>query len=354
MLENITVVDFSTLLPGPYATLRLADMGATVIKIEPPGGDPARSIGPVAQGTSLVFLAYNRKKTSVMLNLKDESDRNQALSMIRTADVVIEGFRPGVADRLGIGYDTANLINPRIVYCSLTGYGQTGSMTQQAGHDLNYLAVSGILSQLVDHHNQPIVPNLQLADLLGGIVAVEAILAALISRHHSGHGQHLDMAITDALIGLLGGHAAIQKHTGYPHGVAELAGTIICYNLYTTLDNRLVSLAALELKFWTTFCQAVNRPEWIAHQTSPAELSNPIYREMVTLFHKRPLSWWHRFSAQVDCCLQPVLEVHEALASPLATERDLVGVEQTSLGTFSYATTGAGGCQTRAYGSTST
>ncbi|RIV16573.1 CoA transferase [Alicyclobacillaceae bacterium I2511] len=278
LLQGIRVLDFTSLLPGPYAGLRLSDLGAQVVKVEPPGGDPARYMGDALAGGGVVFLANNRNKGSVVLDMKTPTGREQALALARDADVVLEGFRPQVADRLGIGYVDIKKVNPGVIYCSLTGYGQTGPMSALAGHDLNYMAISGMLSQFTDDRGEPVMPKLQLADLLGGVVASEAILAALVNRQRTGKGCRLDVAMTDALMGLLNTHTLIHAATGYRWGVEELNGHLICYHLYETRDGRTVSLGALETKFWQTFCNEVGHPDWVSAQFTEAVADNPVFQ----------------------------------------------------------------------------
>ncbi len=330
-LDGIRVIDFSTLLPGPYCTMRLADLGANVIKVEPPTGDPARSRSRAIHGSGVVFLANNRNKQSVCLDLKSDSGQRQVQALLRTADVVVEGFRPGVTSRLGIDYEVVKELNPGVVYCSLTGYGQSGPLVEFGGHDLNYMAQSGMLSQLCDSTGRPIVPTVQWADLLGGIVAAEEILAALVRRQRSGEGAYLDVAMTDALLGMLHIHALAADEFGVETGVEELTGSMVCYNLYETKDGRTVSLAALEAKFWINFCESVAKPEWISHQFSQTVDGNPVFREVKELFQAHDLSFWTQLGERVDCCLQPVLQVSEAMRSEHARARGVAFDLDTAL-----------------------
>ena len=343
MLEGIRILDFTQLLPGPYATLRLADLGAEVIKVEPPGGDPARFMD-----NGSVFLANNRNKRSIVLDLKSQDDVLKAWNWAKSSDVILEGYRPGVAARLGIGYDTLRKINVGLVYCSLTGYGQTGPMRDLAGHDLNYLAASGVLDQLRQANKMPIVPSIQLGDLVGGIVAAEAILAALVHRGKTGQGQYLDVSITDALVGLLTNHFFIEAKSAQSHGIEVLAGRVVCYNVYATSDNRYVALGALEPKFWEAFCTAINRPEWLSNQFSPATCHNPVFREMVDLFASRDRQFWAALGAKADCCLTPVLAIAEVRDSDQAQDRGLVCEMTTAHWGLLYQTaTHAGGHASR-------
>ena len=324
-LSGIQIVDFTNLLPGPYATMRLSDLGAEVVKVEPPnGGDPARYTGPVVSGSGVVFTANSRKKRCVVIDLKTDTGQEQALSLVKGADVVIEGFRPGVMKRFGLDYKSVSVINPKVVYCSLTGYGQSGPFANQAGHDLNYMSISGMLAQLRDNKGEPIVPSVQFADLIGGIAASEAILAALVKRERTGEGSYIDVAMTDALIGMLHVHALLQYETGEEHGIPELNGSLVCYHLYQTKDGRTFSLGALESKFWRNFCEAVGKPEWASAGLTEAADENPVYEGVKSLFLSKPFAEWLVFSENVDCCLQPVLNISEVLNSTHVKERHIV------------------------------
>jgi crotonobetainyl-CoA:carnitine CoA-transferase CaiB-like acyl-CoA transferase len=344
-LEGIRVIDFTNLLPGPYATLRLAELGAEIIKIEPPnGGDPARHVSPKIDGTGAIFLANHRNKQSVELDLKTDEGRTAAMSLIEDADVVIEGFRPGVMRKLGLDYDAVRVINPRIVYCSLTGYGQTGPLAHLAGHDLNYVALSGVLAQLRGEDGRLVMPSVQLGDIVGGIVASEAILAALVHRGRTGEGAYLDVAMTDALAGMLTYQALVQQATDYQYGIPQLHGTVVCYHLYDTADGRTISLGALEPKFWRNFCEAVGKPAWIDSQFSESVDGQPVYEEMKAMFRSRSLTEWTEFGRQVDCCLQPVWGIGEFLESDYAKARHItVQLDTPSGGKLRLSNTHAGG-----------
>lgn len=324
-LDGIRVLDFTRLLPGPYATLRLADLGAEICKVEDKhGGDPARHMGVQVGHTGAVFLANYRKKQSIYLDLKQPSDILEAHRWMETTDVIIESFRPGVADRLGIGYETAKSIKPDVIYCALTGYGQNDALSHLAGHDLNYLARSGVQSLLVNEANQPILPKIQFADLIGGIVACEAILAALVQRGTQGIGCYLDISMTHALMGLLNAHALLQTIARQEQGSPELGGSIVCYNLYATKDHRYMSLAALEPKFWQVFCEQIAHPEWIPLQFSPAIPGHPVFEAVKSLFQEQTFEAWATFGEQVDCCLQPVLSLSEAMSVASVSEHQIV------------------------------
>lgn len=323
MLQGIRVIDFSQYLPGPHATLRLAELGAEVIKVEAPHGDPSRPSSK-EKGEGLVFFTQNRNKKSIVLNLKESEDKQIALNLIREADVVLEGFRPGVVQRLGISYQDAVRVKKDIIYCSLTGYGQTGPLSKMGGHDMNYLSLSGVLAQLKDQNGRPVQPSTTIADFVGGIAASEAILAALVKKLKTGEGSYIDLSITDSLLSLMSNHFALESVTGEQHGVPKLNNRYVCYYLYETKDGRFVSLAALEPKFWRNFCLALNKEHWLSEHFSLAEEKNPAFKEIKELFLTKTLEEWNAFSQEVDCCLAPVLETSEVASHELFSAREMI------------------------------
>ncbi len=307
LLAGIKILDFSHYIPGPFASLRLADFGAEVVKVEPPTGDLARS-----QEFDYIFQVNNANKKSISLNLKEKHDVEIVKKLIKTADILIEGFRPGVMKRLGLGYEDVKAINEKIIYCSITGYGQQGELAAFGSHDINYMALSGVLAQLKDGTGRPIHPSITLADMIGSMAAVEQMLAALYARERTGKGMYLDISLLDGLLAMMNNHFIIEHYSGYPKGVEQLAGTIVSYFIYETKDGRFVSLAALERKFWEHFCIASQKKEWLAFHQSPANESNPVFIEICQWFKSKTLTEWIGFSQKVDCCLTPILEVHEA------------------------------------------
>lgn len=324
MLSDILVIDFSQHLPGPYATLRLADRGAQIVKVETPQGDPARHPKMKDQGDNYLFRAHGRNKKSMVLNLKEESQRFVALDLISQADVVIESFRPGVTKRLGISYEDVVQVNPRIVYCSLSGYGQNGPMHQMGSHDINYMAISGALAQMTDDDGAPIAPSMTFADMIGGIAASEAILAGLVQRGKTGKGTYLDISLADVMVTLMTNHVLMESATGNRRGLAKLHKSLVCYAIYQTKDQRYISLGALEPKFWENFCQAVEKPEWLSSHYSPQQDENPVYQEIQALIRSRTLAEWTSFSLEVDCCMAPILEAGELHDHPHIRERHLI------------------------------
>ncbi len=324
MLKGIRIIDFSQYLPGPYATLRLADLGAEIIKVESPIGDPARYPPEKDGGGRYLFRAQNRDKKSVTLDLKERADQLLALDLIKQADVVIESFRPGVTKRLGISYEDVCKEKPDIVYCSLSGYGQEGVMSHLGSHDINYMALSGVLSQLKDDNEKPIHPSTTIADLVGGLTASESIVAALLKKERTGEGTYLDIALADVMLTLMTNHILIESATGSQKGLERVHKQHICYSLYETKDGRYVSFGALEEKFWQNFCLAVNKKEWLPERFSNSEETNPIYIEMKELFKSRTLEEWTTFSLEIDCCMAPVLETSEVANHPYYKARNMI------------------------------
>lgn len=325
MLKGIRIIDLSRLLPGPYASMLLGDLGAEIIKVEEPGqGDYMRHFLPQIDGTSVFFLAVNRNKKSITLNLKKERGKKILLALIQQADVLLESFRPGVMDGLGLGYESLKEINPGLVYCSLTGYGQDGPYRDRAGHDINYLATSGVLGITGVRGGQPVIPGVQIADLTGGMFAVIGILSALVQKQRSGKGTYLDVAMTDGLFSVMSIHLA-SFMAGVPaeRGGMMLSGGIVCYNVYQTRDGGYVALGALEKKFWVNFCHGLERPDLIPGHVSPAVEGEPVYEEVKKIFMSRTTEEWREFAGGVDCCLTVVDDVAGVTKSLYVRERGL-------------------------------
>jgi crotonobetainyl-CoA:carnitine CoA-transferase CaiB-like acyl-CoA transferase len=284
LLDGIRILDFTQNLPGPFASQRLAYLGAEVVKVEPLSGESARHIGEKQYGVGLLFLANNRHKKWIALDLKTEEGKQLALRLIEQCDVLMESFRPGVMKRLGLGYEDVISVNPNIIYASISGYGQAGKLAHFASHDLNYMALSGALAQLKDQHGIPIHPTLLWADLIGGMAAAEAILGALIQLERKKRGAYLDLSLFREMSQLMNTHHQIYQVTGRENGPELLAGGTISYGLYRTKDDRTVALAALEPKFWAQFCTAVGKEEWIPLQFTPQSEENQIYLDLCCLF----------------------------------------------------------------------
>ncbi len=318
-LSPFRVLDLSRLLPGPYCSLILADFGAEVIRVEPPGGgDWTRYVPPLApDGQSVLFHAVNRGKKSLTLNLKAEEGRAVFLRLVETADVLLESFRPGVMERLGLGYDRLAQANPRLVYCALSGYGPRGPYRERAGHDLNYIGLAGLLDLTGPRGGPPVVPGAPVADLAGALWAAIGILLALLDRERTGRGQRVDASLLGGALSLLP-IAVSHLQGGQPmaRGASTLTGGVVCYNIYETADGGYVTLSALEPEFWAAFCRAVGREDWLDLQFAPAVPGNPTWEGMCALFRTRTRAEWEMALAGVDACCEPVHTLAEALESP--------------------------------------
>ncbi len=328
--EGLKVLDLSRLLPGGFCSLLLADFGADVIKVEDTGmGDYIRWSPPAFEGAeetakSALFLSLNRGKRSVRIDLKSEAGRDVLLKLVRDADVLLESFRPGVLDRLGVGYERLREENPRLVYCAITGYGLTGPNVQRSGHDMNYLGLNGVLALSGDADGPPTQAGAQIADLGGGaLMGAFGILAALRERDRSGEGQLVDVSMFDGALSWLAMVAARVFAAGEQprRGAEMLSGSLLCYRPYKCADGW-VTLGALEPKFFAAWCHGVDREDLIAHQFEAP--GSPAHAEVETIFAGRTRADWAAFAQQHDCCLEPVLEVEEALESELVRAREMV------------------------------
>jgi alpha-methylacyl-CoA racemase len=329
-LEDVKVLDLSRLLPGGFCSLLLADFGADVLKVEDTGmGDYVRWAPPLYDGAepsaqSALFLALNRNKRSIRLNLKEQRGREVLLRLARDHDVLLESFRPGVLDRLGVGYERLRAENPGLVYCAITGYGQDGPHTARSGHDMNYLGLNGLLGLTGERDGPPVQSGGQIADIGGGaLMAAFGILAALHERGRSGEGQLVDVSMTDGSLSWLAMVAARYFAEGVvPHrGDLELAGRLVCYRPYACRDGW-VTLGALEPKFWQAWCRGVGREDLIDRQFDSPGSST--HAEVERIFLERTREEWRDFASQHDCCLEPVLDLDEALGSELVRERKMV------------------------------
>jgi alpha-methylacyl-CoA racemase len=333
-LDGLRVLDLTRLLPGGFCTLLLADLGAEVLKVEDTAaGDYIRWMPPYYGGeqeqragiASAYFLALNRNKRSLRLNLKDERGRDVLLRLVEDYDVLVESFRPGVMDRLGVGFDALRERNPRLVYCPISGYGQDGPLTARSGHDTNYLALNGLLGLTGRRGGPPIQSAGQIADLGGGgLMAAVGILAAVMERERSGEGQLVDVSMTDGALSWLAMVAAryFAEQKVPRRGEIELAGGIACYFPYETKDARWVSLGALEPKFWQNWCNGVGRPDLIEKQFEHPD--SEAGGEIAAMFRERTRDEWAAFAGEHDCCLEPILDLDEALASDLVHARGMV------------------------------
>lgn len=322
-LSGLLVLDFTTLLPGPLASLMLAEVGAEVIKIERPGGEDMRRFPPLVDGESAVFALLNRGKTNLTLDLKLEADRAKLAPLIARADIVIEQFRPGVMARLGLGYEALRATNPKLIYCSISGYGQSGQRAGEAGHDINYIGNTGLLDLQPGPADAPVVPPMLVADIAGGsFPAVINILLALRARDKSGQGCHLDIAMTDAMFIFVWYALALGAATGrYPKpGELPLVGGSPRYSLYPTKDGRLIACGALEQKFWQAFCAAIALPPELADDTRDAAATRAAVARCIT---GKTSAEWQPIFAAADCCATIVVPLEQAMRDPHFAERGL-------------------------------
>ncbi|WP_049898505.1 CaiB/BaiF CoA transferase family protein [Halococcus agarilyticus] len=329
-LDGIRVLDFTRLLPGPYATQLLADNGADVVKIEDTDvGDYGRALPPhTERGVSALFDTVNRGKRSVALDLKTSAGRDVIHELVREADVLVEGFRPGVTERLGIDDDTVREHNDDIVYCSLTGYGQTGPDADRAGHDLNYVGAAGLLDMTRRSRDEaPRIPGYPIGDMAGGTFAALGILGALCSRELGNTaGEHLDVSMTDAVLSFSQSiaHGALTGESPRP-GETPLTGGLPWYDVYETADGRYVTLAALEPKFWAAFCTAVDRDELIdEHGTDDPATREALRETLEEVFAARTQAEWEAELGAIDATVGPVNTPAEAVDSPQIDARGLI------------------------------
>ena len=333
-LEGIKILDLTRLLPGPYGTMLLGDLGAEVIKIEEPErGDYARWNPPQINGVGSRHLLLNRNKKSLTLNLKAPEGKAVLRRMVEQgADVLIEQFRPGVMERLGVGYKDLEKVNPRIIYCSLTGYGQDGPYRDLAGHDLNYIGIAGVLGLTGQKGGSPVIPGIQIADLIGGgLYAVIGILSALMARQKTGRGQYVDISMLDGVVSLLPDSAALYFAEGKAPRAGErrLGGGLPQYQVYQTQDGKYLAVGALEEKFWANLSRLIGRPEWA--EKIPRELEprcEEIQKEMARLFKTKTQKEWLDLLMHEDTCVTAVQSLDEVFADPQVRSRQML-VETT-------------------------
>jgi crotonobetainyl-CoA:carnitine CoA-transferase CaiB-like acyl-CoA transferase len=329
-LSGLLVLDFTTLLPGPMATLMLAEAGADVVKIEAPGGENARHFPPMIDGESAAFAMLNRGKKSMALDLKSENDRAKLKPLLERADILVEQFRPGVMARLSLGYDDTRAINPRLIYCSISGYGQSGPRVHEAGHDINYIGNTGLLDLQPGPADRPVVPPMLAADIAGGsFPAVINILLALRARDQSGQGCRIDIAMTDAMFTFTWAALALGAASGrFPKpGEMWLVGGSPRYQIYPAKDGKLVACGAIEQKFWIAFAKAISLPtQFIDDMRDPRATRDAVAQ----LIAARTSEEWRPIFAAADCCTTIVTPLEEAMADPHFVERGLFAHKVTT------------------------
>jgi alpha-methylacyl-CoA racemase len=322
-LAGIRVLDLTRLLPGAFCTQLLADMGADVVKVEEPEtGDYMRWTPPLVDGQSALFNALNRNKRSITLDLKSERGRDALLRLVETAHVLVEGNRPGVMARLGLGWEVVHARNRRLVMCSITGYGQDGPFASRAGHDLNYMAIAGALGLNGTAGGPPLPLSVQVADIGGGgLQPAVAILGALVGVHRGGEGRWIDASMTDGAVGWLAMvFAAREAGEHVARGDQRLAGRYACYRVYECKDGRHYSVGALEPKFWAALCEAMERPDLVEKQYSEDPATQ---RAVEDIFRSRTRDEWEQSLSALDACCEPVLDVDEVASHPQVVARRL-------------------------------
>ncbi|MGE5189594.1 MAG: CaiB/BaiF CoA transferase family protein [Gemmatimonadota bacterium] len=327
LLAGIRVLDLSLQLPGPFCTLMMADHGADVVKVDEPEPRVRNPFAGEEPGLSPSDRYLNRGKRSLTLNLKTEEGKEIFRALADGADVVVEGFRPGVTRRLGVDYDTLSARNPRLVYCSISGYGQTGPMRDVAGHDINYISYAGILGLSGRAGGEPAIPPVQIGDLFGGaMMALSGILMALVARRGTGEGRWVDVSMTDGSMAMLTFHA-VAGLSGAPNperGKTVLTGMYPCYETYRCADGRHISIGSLEPWFWNGLVSALGRDDLAGLQYAAGEEGARAKAELARIFETRTRDEWERFFEGKDVCLSPVLELDEALSHPNAAARGMV------------------------------
>ncbi len=333
-LAGVRVLDLSQFLPGPFATQLLADMGADVLKIEPPAGDPLRRLNPATgrpgpeHGRTPYYDAINAGKTVVHVDLKSDDGKQAFATLIATADVLLESYRPGVLERLGFGPDRLREINPGLVHCALSGYGQTGPNRLRAGHDINYIASTGAYSAS-GVPEKPVMAWPPAADYASALQSALTITAALVARARTGEGAYLDVSLAESMLAWQAwgftaeGASAAEGEAGMARGGNLLNGGAASYQVYATSDGRFITLGALEAHFWSNFCDALGRPDWTARQYEPLP-QTALIGEVAEAVAAEPLDHWEAVLKDVDCCYHAVLDYAEAARDPHAKARGLV------------------------------
>ena len=325
-LEGIKVVDLSWFLPGPYLTTALADHGATVIKVEPPDGDPGRQIRPPDERTSVFFRNMGRGKKSVVLDLKSAEGRADLFRLACEADVLVESFRPGIAARFGIGYEAVSVRNPGIVYCSISAFGQTGAYPGRVAHDLALEAMTGVLSITLGDDGRPAIPGVPMADVTAGLHGLAGVLMALLRRHSTGKGDYLDIAMHEALMASCANVVGPAFAEGKQPEVKQqrTTGGSAFYRIYDTADGRQLVLAGQEMKFVNNLLGALGRPELAALCEWPGPHQKPVVELLAATFRSKPLKHWMGWLATLDICYGPVNTLPEAIADPNLLKRGMV------------------------------
>lgn len=327
-LKGIRILDLTRLLPGPYCTLLLGDLGAEVIKVESPHeGDHMRWIEPKVNGMGVYFLTLNRNKKSITLNLKSPTGVNIFKTLSKTADVVFESFRPGVLDRLGVGYEALKEVNPGIVFCSLSGFGQGGPYKLKPGHDLNYISIGGLQGLNGNREGLLVPPAVQIADLgCGAMTCAVSILGALLGRERTGEGAYLDVPMLDGIVSWMSQAIAWYYAEGNSPepGRQTFSGGFPSYHIYKTKDGKYVSLGCVEEKFWVNFCEAVGRSDLSEFHLPQGQKQEEVFKEVEEIFLTKTRDEWVQFLDGVETCFAPVNDISETISDPQVRHREIV------------------------------
>lgn len=337
-LDGVLVLDLCRRYPGAYTAMFLGDFGADVIKIDPPRGFvPGRGRG-ISEGRFAAFNALDRNKRSIFLDLKNDRGREVLYQLARGADVLIEGFRPGVMDRLGAGYPQLAELNPRLIYCSLSGFGQDGPYARQPAHDMNFVALSGALSLIGERNGRPYLPSNLIADSAGaGLHGVIGILLALIARSRTGRGQHVDVAYLDSVVSLLAATASEYYQTGKVprRGEHPFTGAAPWAQVFRCRDGQYVAVGAMEQHLWENFCRAIGRVDLFPDREPARDRADQVIAELAAIFQQRTREEWGEFFRDKETCVSPVNGIDEALENPQVLHREMaVKVEHPTLGTI--------------------
>ena len=326
-LEGIKILDLSRLLPFNYCTLMLADLGAEVLKIEEPKiGDYMRWLPPKLKKENAIFLMANRNKKSMTLNLREEKAKEILRQLVKEYDVLFESFRPGVMKKLGVSYENLKEVNPRLIFCSSTGYGQDGPYSNRPGHDMNYIGVAGILEATGRHTGAPVIPGIPVADMSVGIFSAFSILAAIISRQNSGKGQYLDISMTDCMVSYNMVNIASYIASQQPQGteILGIAGETPCYNVFKTKDGKFISLGNIEDKFWINLLKLIGREDLAEYQFATGEKQEKAMDELKQVFLTRTRREWLDLLEGKDTCYAPVNDIEDLMADPHVKHREML------------------------------
>jgi crotonobetainyl-CoA:carnitine CoA-transferase CaiB-like acyl-CoA transferase/putative sterol carrier protein len=326
-LEGVKIIDLTRLLPGPLATMMLADMGADVIKVEDPDSpDYIRNFEPFLEGTSAFYYALNRNKRSLAINFLSKEGKSIIIDLIKNADVLIEQYRPGVMKKFGLDYESLQAINPKLIYVSITGYGQDSSMSQAAGHDINYIAIAGALGITIDDNGVPVIPGFQLADIAGGsYMTMNAVIAALYKREKTNTGDYIDIAMTDSVLPYIAlPYAEYQANNNtLRKGKFQLSGSQANYNIYKCSDGKYLALGSLEPKFWNTVCDRLGKTEWQEKIIGDSETQIAVREDLQNIFMQKTRDEWITFFSEDDICLTPINNLSEIGSDKYLNERKL-------------------------------